>query len=77
MIRSNQDSVLVVGKSEATCDWTAYQPGSANEPAGYRQHPFLILFDFAGSSIRPVHVEDRGPFLHSPHPAASGDLNGH
>src|SRR5215468_7973634 len=40
-----QDPVFVIGESEAAKDWPAYQPGSANGPAGYRLHPFSIIFD--------------------------------
>src|SRR5277367_4907404 len=38
------DPVYVVGRSIATKDWPAYQPGSANGHAGYRPHPFTIEF---------------------------------
>jgi alpha-mannosidase len=41
---SADDPVFVVGKSVATKDWPAYQPGSANGQAGYRAHPFSIEF---------------------------------
>ena len=35
----------MVGRSNAAKDWPGYQPGSANGSAGYRPHPFTILFD--------------------------------
>src|SRR5438093_13573941 len=40
-----EDPVYEVGKSVATKDWRAYQPGSANGQAGLRPHPFTIQFD--------------------------------
>lgn len=76
MIRSTPDPVLVVvGKSEATYDWPAYQPVLANEPARYRQHSFFSLFDLpeAPSGLRTFKVAVLPPH----NPAASDDLNRH
>src|SRR5579885_673670 len=38
------DPIFVVGASTASKDWPAFQPGSANGQAGYREHPFTIEF---------------------------------
>src|SRR5271157_2961354 len=37
--------VVTVGKSDATKDWPAEQPGSANKDAGARPHPYTIFFN--------------------------------
>jgi len=41
--------VYTVGKSDAQSDWYAYQPGSGNERAGRRPHPYTIKFFSAAS----------------------------
>jgi len=39
--------VYIVGKSDPKTDWYAFQPGSRNERAGSRPHPYTIQFDLA------------------------------
>lgn len=39
-----QNPVFVVGQSEPSRDWFAFQPGTANGMAGFRPHPFTIQF---------------------------------
>jgi alpha-mannosidase len=39
----HQNPVFIIGKS-ATNQWPAFQPGSANEEAGGRPHPYTIRF---------------------------------
>jgi len=41
--------VYTVGKSDPQSDWYAYQPGSGNEHAGRRPHPYTIKFFSAAS----------------------------
>ena len=41
--------VYTVAKSDAQSDWYAYQPGSGNERAGRRPHPYTIKFFSAAS----------------------------
>jgi hypothetical protein len=45
---SAEDPVFYVGKSDPAKDWLAFQPGSANGRAGFRPHPFTVMFDLAG-----------------------------
>ncbi|HEY6292376.1 MAG TPA: polysaccharide lyase family protein [Terriglobia bacterium] len=40
--------VFTVGQSDASKDWPAEQPGSANPDAGARPHPYTILFNLGG-----------------------------
>jgi alpha-mannosidase len=37
--------VYVVGKSTPQADWPAFQPGSSNRKAGYRDHAYTIQFN--------------------------------
>ena len=39
------DVLYVIGTSNPSADWPAFQPGSANGQAGFRPHPFTIQFD--------------------------------
>jgi len=39
--------IYVVGKSDPQTDWYAFQPGSGNERAGHRPHPYTIKFNLA------------------------------
>lgn len=39
--------IFTVGRSDASKDWPADQPGSANAEAGGRPHPYTIAFDLA------------------------------
>ena len=39
--------VYIVGKSNPQTDWYAFQPGSGNERAGRRPHPYTIKFNLA------------------------------
>ncbi len=52
----------MVGESEATYDWPAYQPVSANEPARYLQHSFFSLFDLPEAPSGLHALKGRGPF---------------
>jgi len=40
-----QDPVFRVGRDDPARGWFAFQPGSANGAAGFREHPFTIEFD--------------------------------
>jgi alpha-mannosidase len=42
------DPVYRVGTSDWKKDWSGFQPGSANGPAGSREHPFTVLFSLTG-----------------------------
>jgi alpha-mannosidase len=37
--------IYVIGKSRSDRDWPAFQPGSGNEQAGRRPHPYAIRFN--------------------------------
>lgn len=37
--------VYVIGRSTPRNDWPAFQPGSANGPAGHHPYPYIIQFD--------------------------------
>ncbi len=39
------DPVFVIGKSDVSREWLAFQPGTINAKAGSRQHPFTIRFE--------------------------------
>src|SRR5579863_7339899 len=41
------DPVYRVGTSNPNRDWSGFQPGSSNGPAGARAHPFTVLFRLA------------------------------
>ena len=72
-----QDPVFTVGKSQAAHDWFAFQPGSGNGRAGFRPHPFTILFDLAekpkGLYTLKVALLSYSPRL----PWLQVDINGH
>jgi len=72
-----QDPVFVVGKSNPARDWSAFQPGSGNGPAGFRAHPFTIEFDLAatpkGLYTLKVALLAYGPRL----PWLQVEINGH
>jgi alpha-mannosidase len=71
------DPVYVVGKSIASGDWPAYQPGSANGHAGYRPHPFTIEFTLpqtpSGSYVLKAAVLVDTPRI----PRLQAEINGH
>lgn len=72
-----QDPVFIVGQSTSPRDWPAYQPGSANGPAGYRVHPFTIIFNLPE---RPVgqYTLKLGILAYTPRlPRLQIKINGH
>src|SRR5271170_2300113 len=72
-----EDPVYVVGRSDAAKDWPAYQPGSANGLAGYRPHPFTILFDVP-EVPRGIYVLKVALLAYTPRvPSLQVDINGH
>ncbi|MBZ5566183.1 MAG: hypothetical protein LAP13_27675 [Acidobacteriia bacterium] len=71
------DPVYTIGKSEPAKDWVALQPGSANTKAGFRPHPFTILFDLPDAPqgsyslvVALLHYSPRLPILQV-------EINGH
>jgi alpha-mannosidase len=42
------DPIYRVGVSDPKRDWSGFQPGSSNGPAGAREHPFTVFFSLAG-----------------------------
>ncbi len=44
-LNPHENPIFTVGKSDASKDWPAEQPGSANAEAGGRPHPYTIDFD--------------------------------
>ena len=72
-----EDPVYVVGKSDPSKDWLAYQPGNSNGKAGSRAHPFTILFELpqrpGGLYTLRVALLDYSPRL----PWLEVSLNGH
>jgi len=68
--------VFTVGKSDATKDWPADQPGSANQSSGGRPHPYTILFNL-DEAPRGVWRLDVSVVLIRPSvPALQVELNG-
>jgi hypothetical protein len=47
---ASQDPVYIPGKSDPSKAWFAFQPGSRNQPAGFRPHPFTIEFSLPNVS---------------------------
>jgi alpha-mannosidase len=71
------DPVYVVGRSIATKDWPAYQPGSANGHAGYRPHPFTIEF-FLPQTPNGSYVLKAAVLVDTPRiPRLQAEINGH
>jgi len=71
------DPLFVVGKSIATRDWPAYQPGSANGQAGYRAHPFSIEFALA-QTPQGLYVLKVAILVDTPRiPHLQVEINGH
>ena len=69
--------VFVIGKSQAENDWPGFQPGSSNGTAGYRPHPYAILFDLP-SSPRGLYTLRVALLVESPRtPRLEVAINGH
>jgi hypothetical protein len=72
-----QDPVYTVGRSDATKEWFAFQPGTANGKAGYRPHPFTILFNLEDQP-KGVYKLKLSLLAYSPRlPRLQVDINGH
>jgi len=68
---------FVIGKSQPSKDWYAFQPGSANGGAGSRSHPVRVQFELRD---QPVGLYEMKIALLVEHPRISAlqvDVNGH
>ncbi|HRI12379.1 MAG TPA: polysaccharide lyase family protein [Verrucomicrobiota bacterium] len=70
------DAVFIVGRSEASQHWPAFQPGSANGGAGFREHPAVVEFELPEAARTNLRLEVRLLAYSARLPALQVELNG-